>query len=151
MLMSHRKRQETGDRRQEQEKNNGTGDGPLSRIRELENRVAELLEQNQALRSRADSADSAAGGAERTPLGRLLVAADELPVDYKGHMPRHLVVSLRPELRRRVMGLFAHLKDHHATIRHPRYHDEVRHVDDPSHVISWLLERVTLVGAQPEK
>lgn len=70
----------------------------------------------------------------------------ELPVDYKGHLCRRVQVSLRPDLRRRVMGLYEYLRATHATIRHPRYHDQTKHVDDVAQAIVWVLERVQLLG-----
>lgn len=77
---------------------------------------------------------------------RITVAADELPVDFHGFMPRRVEVSLRPELRRKIVALHRHLKAQNTTIRHPRYHDQTRHVDDLAHVMVWLIERVELVG-----
>jgi len=103
----------------------------------------------EALRREIDGlrAQVAAAQARAAAGGDLLsIPAAELPADYHGHMPRQVLVSLRPELRRRVMSLYLHLKAEHATTRHPRYHDQTKHVDNPSHVITWLLERVRLVG-----
>jgi len=123
--------------------------GAAERIRELESQVIDLVEQVEMLRGRlaggAESAARSGGGSER-----LAVPAAELPADYHGHMPRQVLVSLRPELRRRLMSLFVHLRAEHATTRHPRYHDETKHIDNPSHVITWLLERVTLTGGRDD-
>lgn len=132
--MAEDRRQKTGDRRPEA----GSAGSPEGRIAQLERQVRELRERNQEL-----LAERAAGANSR---GRLVVSTSELPADYKGHLPRRLVVSLRPDLRRRVIALFHHLQAVHATTQHPRYHAEAVHVDSPAHVVIWLLERVALVN-----
>lgn len=100
------------------------------RIRELESQVEALRGE---LAARRDC---------------LQVPGLELPVDYKGHLCRRVQVSLRPDLRRRVMALYFHLRETHATIRHPRYHEQTKHVDDVAQAIVWVLERVELVAAK---
>lgn len=108
---------------------------PMPRIRELEAQVERLSKELSRARNSAALVQ-----------GRLVVAADELPVDYHGHLPRQVALSLRPDLRRLVMGLYQHLRATHATIRHPRYHEQTKHVDDLAQAIVWVLERVTLAG-----
>ncbi len=105
-------------------------------------RIAELEEQLKSCRGMTERLGSTT---------HLEVDADELPVDYKGHIPRRVEVSLRPDLRRKLVALHQHLRSQHAVIRHPRYHEQTKHVDDLSHVVVWVLERVVLRGSQPQE
>lgn len=118
---------------------NGTKSRESDEIQQLRQRVKDLEQKLAAGQTRS------AGLSDH-----LDVEAVELPADYKGHLPRLLHVSLRPDLRRVVIALHRHLTETHAQIQHPRYHDQTRHVDDMAHVLVWILERVRLTGkAEP--
>ncbi len=87
--------------------------------------------------------------AKREPNRRadvLEIPANPLPPDYAGHLPRQAAVSLSPNASRKAVALLHHLQATHATVFHPKYPNQQRHVDALSHVFTYLLERVELVG-----